>query len=119
MYYPKNNCPNCPNWNALPQKDYFPTKPFIPSRNSSHVTRSYDHAEYFSNAKSRSRKVLSPLRSRRRAVSPSPKRVVCNGYHKQQIINERRRCDTYNKCRTYGAQITLSLSYNSPYGLPY
>ena len=38
MYYPKNNCPNCPNWNALPQKDYFPTRPFIPSRNSSHTS---------------------------------------------------------------------------------
>ena len=38
MYYPKNNCPNCPNRNALPQKDYIPTRPFIPSRNSSHTS---------------------------------------------------------------------------------
>jgi len=39
MYYPQNNCPNCPTvCHALPQKDYFPTRPFIPSRNSSHTS---------------------------------------------------------------------------------
>ena len=49
MYIPKYICTTDLLFYCSPrpaQKDYFPTKPFIPSRNSLHVTRSYDHGRH-------------------------------------------------------------------------
>ena len=59
MYILKCICPSVLLSYCSPRpskKAYFPTKPFIPSRNSSHVTRSYDPSKIFK------RKVAESLR---------------------------------------------------------
>ena len=65
MYYPQNNCPNCPTVrHALPRKTTSLQSLSCP-RATLRMLRDLMTRQKFSNAKSQSRKVFSSLRSRR------------------------------------------------------